>query len=1141
MQLRRAAVCATLAVHHRPPQAHHPDAVGARCAVESDAAAYEAALEQARKDEEEMERERRRREGIEDEDDALKEMRDLEVEAGERPEVWESDKMAARVDDPTEGAPVTAPGEENEYGHRTSKMLVREYRARKAYQREALESRVIGQILAGAKKLGAMWTDADREKLDETLRLCTRLNFRGSNIQTAGVWRLVDSLRDNVTVRTVVLAGNTIADEGCAAVCEALKSNKCVTALDLGSNSLTEASGHAIGSLMQHSTLINALDVSRQLLRDAGAVAIARGVRRNRPASPLHALYFSSALVGAAGAKALAGLIASSRSKLRLLDLSVNRIGDAGARRIAEALRASTTIRRLNLASNGIGEEGGAALAHAVATQTSLRILNLSRNSLGPGIAAALEFNDSLVDVNFSNVALGDEGATAVATALLANQRPSLTKLNLTANTISDHGATQLARLLRASTVLRHIDMTGNHVSDKGASSYGAALRLNTTLTSLDFTNNLVSPSGALSVVRSILANPRTAIKNLEGLSLRSCVHQLRLPAETATWTSHNILNYILNGLRIGCPEVRERHLSDKEWDLNRNPDIAAARNVLPSVALRRGTGGRRALSVSPLFHKLRASWIRSKKDHPFGWMWVGQEDALRSVARVLSGAGSLPTAVEEGGESSMTVGFAQATACPAVVLLGAAGTGKTTLAYHLAPCMKRELIRLDGYRLSTEADVAVIEGVAPLLPLTTKPGQLSHATITEEADDEDGRDAHAETSSDEELGPVGVPQTRLGAGEESMTESDGSRSSRIWSDTSGYSLRARQVGISGTDSSDGLPSTSGEESAVGNTVRPSSDDDDEVDSDPASGDDETEDGQALPSGDDAGDAEENEDRRRLGLSRRRRPRRRGHPTGDHPLVERVRRCFRRRRGVVVLIDEVELVHPVVMAAIAEIVASGRMSDGRADARQDEASIDCSGRLAFVFTLNTDLDDEAHLASDSLLSPAKSLSAMTVAEERLARKRRHLVRDVIVERALSLRLAGYRDSEIYDDLTQLVTRDVLVGTNYLSQPLAEVATPVFFLPFRNAHLEILLQQGMEEARARWRAQLHLNVTWKLNFVTSLVFQLVTHENAAAKSFKFPWKSFRADEMISMVRKVVDGAVNARAMECQRCAECCHSE
>ena len=62
------------------------------------------------------------------------------------------------------------------------------------------------------------------------------------------------------------------------------------------------------------------------------------------------------------------------------LDLTYNRIGDVGAKAIAEAVRASGSLTTLGLSTNNIGDEGAKAL---VAASGSMTYLYLDGNNIG--------------------------------------------------------------------------------------------------------------------------------------------------------------------------------------------------------------------------------------------------------------------------------------------------------------------------------------------------------------------------------------------------------------------------------------------------------------------------------------------------------------------------------------------------------------------------------------------------------------------------------------------------------------------------------------------------------------------------------------------------------------------------------------
>lgn len=79
---------------------------------------------------------------------------------------------------------------------------------------------------------------------------------------------------------------------------------------------------------------------------------------------------------------------------------------------------------------------------------------------------------------------IGDEGAQAIAEALLENT--SLSTLKLGDNNIGAEGAQAIAKTLRINTSLRTLWLGGNNIGDRGAEAIAVALQTNTTLQNLN-------------------------------------------------------------------------------------------------------------------------------------------------------------------------------------------------------------------------------------------------------------------------------------------------------------------------------------------------------------------------------------------------------------------------------------------------------------------------------------------------------------------------------------------------------------------------------------------------------------------------------------------------------------------------------
>jgi hypothetical protein len=103
----------------------------------------------------------------------------------------------------------------------------------------------------------------------------------------------------------------------------------------------------------------------------------------------LTALDMSLNRIGDAGAQALGEALRVNGS-LTTLDLSYNRIGDAGARALGESLRVNGCLTALDLTSNRIGDAGAQAQGDALRVNGFLTTLDMSYNRIGAAGAQAL-------------------------------------------------------------------------------------------------------------------------------------------------------------------------------------------------------------------------------------------------------------------------------------------------------------------------------------------------------------------------------------------------------------------------------------------------------------------------------------------------------------------------------------------------------------------------------------------------------------------------------------------------------------------------------------------------------------------------------------------------------------------------------
>jgi Ran GTPase-activating protein (RanGAP) involved in mRNA processing and transport len=110
------------------------------------------------------------------------------------------------------------------------------------------------------------------------------------------------------------------------------------------------------------------------------------------------------------------------RSALKTLNLAGNRILDAGAKAIADALPANSTLTSLNLEYNDITSLGVESVSQALMQNASLEELSLASNDLRFGgteqLADALAVNQSLVTLDLDSTLIVEDDLDVLAKVL---------------------------------------------------------------------------------------------------------------------------------------------------------------------------------------------------------------------------------------------------------------------------------------------------------------------------------------------------------------------------------------------------------------------------------------------------------------------------------------------------------------------------------------------------------------------------------------------------------------------------------------------------------------------------------------------------------------------------------------------------
>ncbi|XP_068090575.1 nucleotide-binding oligomerization domain-containing protein 1-like [Hyperolius riggenbachi] len=186
-------------------------------------------------------------------------------------------------------------------------------------------------------------------------------------------------------------------------------------------------------------------------------------------------------------------------SKLLVIRLSVNQIGDEGVRVLAEELPKYGVVMFVGLYKNLITDFGAKYVATLIEGCPKLRHIMLGFNQFtaagGVCIAQALQKNASIFEIGMWGNRIGDEGAQAFADAV--RNHTGVEELSLACNDISTAGGKCIAAALQENRSIKILWMQENRLTDEVAESFAKTLSVNKTLRDLWLMNNRITNDGA--------------------------------------------------------------------------------------------------------------------------------------------------------------------------------------------------------------------------------------------------------------------------------------------------------------------------------------------------------------------------------------------------------------------------------------------------------------------------------------------------------------------------------------------------------------------------------------------------------------------------------------------------------------------
>ncbi|GLI68625.1 hypothetical protein VaNZ11_013103, partial [Volvox africanus] len=249
---------------------------------------------------------------------------------------------------------------------------------------------------------------------------------------------------------------------------------------------------------------ITSLDLSNNPLGINGVRALADMLDPTvTPYQFVKQLHLNKCGIPEGGGRALAIALSRGNTRLAVLGLSNNKLGNATASMFGEVLALPSGLEDLDLSWNQIKAEGARALSEGAAQNNTLTKLNMSWNGLeNPGVealGAMLLRNESLTTLDLSNTRMGAEACLMLAEGIRGNH--TLEALLLNGNSVGDDGARFLMDALKVNSSLRYLGLQGTNMS--------TAARGNTQAAAF----NPLSPDGAYELNLDIATDRAVALQ----------------------------------------------------------------------------------------------------------------------------------------------------------------------------------------------------------------------------------------------------------------------------------------------------------------------------------------------------------------------------------------------------------------------------------------------------------------------------------------------------------------------------------------------------------------------------------------------------------------------------------------------------
>ncbi|CAM4584315.1 unnamed protein product [Leuciscus chuanchicus] len=364
------------------------------------------------------------------------------------------------------------------------------------------------------------------------------LDLSNNNLQNSGVKLLSDGLKNNCKLEKLRVSNCSITEEGYKALASALRSNPShLIELDLRENDPGQSGVKELDDLLQDQNcklktlrflshdadkaceyvrgivgknplLLRELNLSERELEDTRVNQIAALLQDKH--CKLNTLMLNNNSITAEGCAALTSAFNSNPSNLIELDLSENKLGNSGIKKICSLLEnTQCRIEKLNLSGCSITEEGYKGLTSSLKSNSHLTELDLTEND--PGQSGVKELNEllrlescKLKNIRFLKSVAAQE-ACDYLTKVLGKSPLILTELDLSEDKLGDLDWEKLSALLTDSHCkVEKIKLNNCEQTEKSCSVLATVLSSKTILKELNLNNSRLLNSGVKEICEGL-------------------------------------------------------------------------------------------------------------------------------------------------------------------------------------------------------------------------------------------------------------------------------------------------------------------------------------------------------------------------------------------------------------------------------------------------------------------------------------------------------------------------------------------------------------------------------------------------------------------------------------------------------------